>query len=204
VLSPGYVVSAAHCTVIWDAASEVQVVAGDHCQSKDDGTEQTVDVESLTVHENYGSPKSFENDIAVWKLAEPLTFNEAVSAIALPKQIEDPGRSDYFTVTGWGTTSAGGHTPDCLMKVDVPFVDDSRCGLEYPFSIAESMICAGEHGKDSCQGDSGGPLTGYVNGTRYLAGIVSWGRGCAGWFSPGVYTEVSYFVDWLAAHAPEL
>ena len=41
------------------------------------------------------------------------------------------------------------------MKVDVPFVSDQTCKLEYPFSIAESMICAGERGKDSCQGDSG-------------------------------------------------
>ena len=33
-----------------------------------------------------------------------------------------------------------------LMKVDVPVVDESTCKNEYPFSIAESMLCAGEHG----------------------------------------------------------
>ena len=26
--------------------------------------------------------------------------------------------------------------------------------MEYPFSIAESMLCAGEQGKDSCQGET--------------------------------------------------
>ena len=61
-------------------------------------------------------------------------------------------------------------------------------------SIADSMICAGTGGKDSCQGDSGGPL---VDGKGYLIGIVSWGNGCARDGYPGVYTETSYFVDWV-------
>merc|ERR1712180_438098 len=65
--------------------------------------------------------------------------------------------------------------------------------------ILDSMICAGlkEGGKDSCQGDSGGPFVCEDTGSRYLAGIVSWGYGCARPNYPGVYTEVSYFVDWI-------
>ena len=64
------------------------------------------------------------------------------------------------------------------------------------------MFCAGPTiGKDTCQGDSGGPLLepkfdrdGYP---RYeLAGITSWGIGCALGF-PGVYTRVSNYVDWI-------
>merc|ERR1719410_2067839 len=90
-----------------------------------------------------------------------------------------------------------------LMKVDVPVVTDGTCRLEYPFSIADSMICAGEYGKDSCQGDSGGPMVCYnADGSGYLGGIVSWGIGCGGLFHPGVYTEVAYFVDWVETHTP--
>jgi len=200
VIGPNHVVSAAHCTVIWDSPSEVIVVAGEHDRSVDEGSEQTVSVVKLTVHESYGSPKNFENDIAIWELGEPLQMNDYVAPVTLPEPMQQS--EGDCTVSGWGTLHSGASSlPDKLMKVDVPFVSDQTCKLEYPFSIAESMICAGERGKDSCQGDSGGPMICYnADGSGYLAGIVSWGIGCGGLFHPGVYTEVSYFVDWISAN----
>ncbi|XP_042859474.1 trypsin-1-like [Penaeus japonicus] len=85
-----------------------------------------------------------------------------------------------------------------LMKVTVPIVSDAECRDAYGQNdVDDSMICAGlpEGGKDSCQGDSGGPLVCSDTGSAYLAGIVSWGYGCARPGYPGVYTEVAYFVD---------
>ena len=78
---------------------------------------------------------------------------------------------------------------------------DSVCSTVYNREFkAPGMLCAGvmRGGRDSCQGDSGGPLSVKSNtGTYTLAGIVSYGRGCARVNTPGVYTRVSNYVDWI-------
>ena len=60
-------------------------------------------------------------------------------------------------------------------------------------------FCAGEMsgGKDSCQGDSGGPVICIENGEPIQYGIVSWGIGCAGVKYPGIYTQLSEYIDWI-------
>jgi len=119
--------------------------------------------------------------------------------------MQDTAAGSMVTVTGWGTLNEGGlGLPNVLHKVDVPVVSDEECRASYAAagvdSVADSMICAGlpEGGKDSCQGDSGGPF--FSNESpeaRELLGIVSWGIGCGRAGYPGVYTEVSYFVEWI-------
>ncbi|XP_075232227.1 trypsin-3-like [Lycorma delicatula] len=55
------------------------------------------------------------------------------------------------------------------------------------------MFCASDVNGDACQGDSGGPVT--CDGV--LVGITSWGTGCGMNDFPGVYTNVSYYRDWI-------
>ena len=47
--------------------------------------------------------------------------------------------------------------------------------------------------KDSCAGDTGGPVV----CNDELQGLVSKGVGCARRNSPGVYTKVCYFTEWI-------
>ena len=69
---------------------------------------------------------------------------------------------------------------------------------------AASQICAGDGFIDSCQGDSGGPLVRYgLTGQPVQVGIVSWGLGCGRAESPGIYTRISAFSDWIRTTADE-
>lgn len=63
------------------------------------------------------------------------------------------------------------------------------------------MFCAGYEsgGKDACQGDSGGPIFYSKTGTNefVVAGVVSWGIGCARKNQSGIYSDVSSVVKWI-------
>ncbi len=87
-----------------------------------------------------------------------------------------------------------------LQKATVPIVSDAKCAAAYGTSFdAATMVCAGydQGGTDTCQGDSGGPLV--VAGK--LAGITSWGEGCARPGKYGVYTRVSAVSSFIATAA---
>jgi secreted trypsin-like serine protease len=95
-------------------------------------------------------------------------------------------------ILGWGTTSSNGSSSNQLRTATVPTVSDSSCGSSYGSDFVQSdMVCAGKTtgGVDTCQGDSGGPLL--IGGV--LAGITSWGEGCAQAGYPGVYTRLTTF-----------
>ncbi|XP_046644541.1 trypsin-1-like isoform X1 [Daphnia pulicaria] len=88
---------------------------------------------------------------------------------------------------------------NCLLRFKFLFLSSGTASSP---SVFPSMMCAGDTangGIDSCQGDSGGPLFTGTGETAVQHGIVSWGQGCALARFPGVYTQVSYFLDWIAA-----
>ena len=88
----------------------------------------------------------------------------------------------------------GGSATNTLQWVRVPAITNAACNAQYGGSITDSMICAGYPGvggKDACQGDSGGPFVCNEGGKAIVAGVVSWGYGCAAEGLPGVYAEVT-------------
>jgi len=80
----------------------------------------------------------------------------------------------------------------------VNYVSNSVCNASYG-RITDAMLCAAAPSKDSCQGDSGGPLVKARTGNNNyaLAGVVSWGRGCAQPGFPGVYARVTSVLGWI-------
>jgi trypsin len=197
IVNENFVLTAAHCCA-GQLALAVHVVAGGTKLYVNEGVEQRVNVAKILAHEDYDS-STITNDICLLKLSESLDLSGSeIQAVTLPTQGQDTPAGTAAVVTGWGATSEGSGLAANLKKVTVPVVSDAECRQSYGTSeIADSMICAGlpEGGKDSCQGDSGGPFV--EEDSKAQIGVVSWGYGCARPDYPGVYTEVSYYVDWI-------
>ena len=196
IISRNYILTAGHCVA--NNVEQMSIVIGT-TNIKGHGIRHKV--AKVIRHESfsanyYGIPV---DDIALVRLSEPIEIRENSKPIELFKKGEVAQAGSYSTITGWGITENG--IPEVLQTVTVPIITKKKCHNDYSYwgGIPAGQICAAypEGGKDACQGDSGGPLA--VNGR--LAGIVSWGNGCAQPGKPGVYTEVAFYRDWIKKHA---
>lgn len=178
-------------------------------------------MEEIVVHPRYRKLENPPNDIALVRLKalrgrECIRFSGYVQPIILPSINEEkvfrPNKTCY--VSGWGamnsSASNGPLEGSFLQFTDVKVVDTETCRQNYGLrkdslevtKITDGMFCAANPGKDSCQGDSGGPIfcprVSKDENNVVLAGVVSWGEGCAVADRPGVYTDVSHYMEWIA------
>ncbi|XP_039483065.1 trypsin eta [Drosophila santomea] len=193
ILDAVTIATAAHCVYNREAENFL-VVAGDDSRGGMNGV--VVRVSKLITHELYNASIT-DNDIALVIVDPPLPLDSFSTMEAIEIASEPPAVGVQATISGWGYTKENGLPSDQLQQVKVPVVDSAKCQQAYYWRpVSEGMLCAGlsEGGKDACQGDSGGPLV----VANKLAGIVSWGEGCAQPNYPGVYANVAYFKDWIA------
>jgi secreted trypsin-like serine protease len=189
LVTPRKIVTAAHC-VVRQTAPGVRVVAGREDKESGDGI--LAGVTAIWVHPDFRDVTS-GSDIAVLTLDTAMPYQTLPLATQSDATIYTPGT--LGTILGWGRTSEGGPASRYLLGAQVPLTNDSTCLSAFPQYDPTSMVCAGypEGGVDACQGDSGGPLM--IAGR--LAGITSWGSGCAQPGKPGVYTRVATYAALL-------
>ncbi|XP_014890324.1 suppressor of tumorigenicity 14 protein homolog, partial [Poecilia latipinna] len=97
-------------------------------------------------------------------------------------------------------TCSAGAGARVLQKARVRIINSTVCRTLLRDPLSDRMLCAGvlAGGVDACQGDSGGPLAvTNPSGRVFVAGVVSWGEGCALRNKPGVYTRVTRFRHWI-------
>ncbi len=203
VLNENWILTAQHCVNSGGTISKpARIEAGTTTIS---GSGQVRSVAEVVVYPGYVDA-NVGKDVALLRLSTPLDLSGAnVKAIGLVTQADATAgvtnTGVVARVTGWGTLSSGGSTlPDTLQTVDVNVVSNSSAQTSYPNeTIGADQLAAAAPGKDSCQGDSGGPLTVLKGSTRVLAGVVSWGYGCADARYPGMYARVSEFETWITS-----
>jgi secreted trypsin-like serine protease len=209
LVAPQWVLTAAHCASSeWDGApfpaSGFDVRLGS--RELDQGLMHRVDAVVLSPTWDFHSASG---DAALLHLATPAA--EAPLPVVSDATLAAASAGQTARVLGWGTTCERGcDVAAHLQEVDVPIVADTTCAGAYAGAFhADTMLCAGlsSGGRDSCQGDSGGPLMvhpGADTATWQLAGIVSFGDGCARSGSYGVYTRLANpaLRAWIAATLP--
>lgn len=200
IINEKWILTAAHCKSIFTRA----ITGGD------------VDLNAsgrikLEIKKSYIHPKNnaskYSYDFALLELKTPIDFEKTgLTSIAMvDPDLVKTGAIDAGTVAtalGWGTTRENGSVSYVLRMVDVPIVSNevANAPSSYNGQVDSTMIAAGyaEGQKDSCQGDSGGPLTVEgSDGRPVLAGVVSWGKGCARAKYYGIYGNVAVAHPWI-------
>ncbi|CAG6015686.1 unnamed protein product [Menidia menidia] len=201
VISDRWILSASHCFITNSVenrvASNWQAYSGMQDQFKADGTLSKV--KRIITHPNYND-YTFDYDIALLELTEPLEFTNTIQPICLPSSSHVFTAGVYCWVTGWGALREGGQKSQILQKASVKIINDTVCNVVTENQVTSRMLCSGflAGGVDACQGDSGGPLACFEeSGKWFQAGIVSWGEGCARRNKPGVYSRVTKLRDWI-------
>uniref|UniRef100_A0A803J2L4 Transmembrane serine protease 2 n=1 Tax=Xenopus tropicalis TaxID=8364 RepID=A0A803J2L4_XENTR len=200
IISPKWIVTAAHCVYgSRSSTSGWKVFAGAlTLPSYSDANGYSV--ERIIVFPGYNSSNN-DNDIALMKLTDKITFNYNTQPVCLPNAGMFWEAGTQCWISGWGTTSQGDNIARTLQYAEVQLVPSHVCNQSHVYngSITPSMLCAdGLYGRiGSCQGDAGGPLVTKTNGTWWLVGDTSWGVGCAQPNKPGVYGNMAMFVEWI-------
>ncbi|KAK2895025.1 hypothetical protein Q8A67_012254 [Cirrhinus molitorella] len=202
IISNQWLVTAAHCVqddgkLKYSQPGTWEVYLGLHTQKEKYKATKRL-LKQIIPHPSY-NPYTYDYDIALMELDSPVTYSETIRPICLPtsKTIFPAGES--VSITGWGATREGGTGATVLQKAKVRIINGTVCDTLMNGQITSRMICAGilTGGVDACQGDSGGPMSFLTTDRSFLAGVVSWGDGCARKNKPGIYTNVPKFRGWI-------
>jgi len=202
LISENYVLTAAHC-VEQTGEGALLVRLGDYQLSAEEEYQEDYMVAEINIHPRYMTSTN-HYDFALLRLQNNVSLNACVGFACLPDEAIG-NKAVECVISGWGTLSSGGSSPDTLQEASVTTLSQDDCEDKYgdSGSITGSMLCAqGQKPRgpiiDACQGDSGGPLVCEISGSWVVHGVTSWGSGCAERRYPGVWARVYEAIPWIS------
>jgi secreted trypsin-like serine protease len=215
IISPNWVVTAAHCTMNFQAGNAINIYYDTIANPVTTGSQsKMIKSDYYRQHPAFNS-NTLDNDITLVHLPTPIQYSSTVGPVCLPYSFQQPQTYQGLNVTasGWGTTQVvqagvqNNNSPsNSLLKVVLPVMTQTDCGTKYGASaITPNMFCTFKPGQDTCQGDSGGSIDTQnpTNGLWYNLGVTSFGAGCATNDYPGVYARVSNYLTWIETTTTE-
>ncbi|XP_037039762.1 brachyurin-like [Bradysia coprophila] len=197
IISSGWVLTAAHCTVGYAQHTlrfgTINLTSGG----------QTQTAFGAISHPGYNSV-NMNNDISVISIPTPLTFSPAIQSIRLPtnSQIGSTFLDATAVVSGWGSIYEGSGASHTLNWVNMRIISNTACMNIFGGAIVVGhVVCAtgiNSANQGHCGGDSGGPLTILESGTSTQIGVVSFGAatGCDLPYPSG-YMRTANFIHWI-------
>lgn len=205
IISDRYVLTAGHCIIDVSQVTPTMVRIGRvNIDDPNGGDAQEFGIINITVHPQFNRRLKV-NDIAVVELDNPIKRSVNVHPACLYTNNDDPRG---LVASGWGVTSLQATTGSkILQKANLVAVPVSECNetfsrLKILDNLSNQHFCTRSppgRTSDTCLGDSGGPLqVENVQDSKVfsIVGITSTGNGCGG-NTPGVYTRVSNYLDWI-------
>ncbi|XP_035009334.2 transmembrane protease serine 2 [Hippoglossus stenolepis] len=199
IISPYWIVTAAHCVSRSSSPTDWAVYAG-VVAPLGSLFNPARSVSRIIAHEGY-SRLPRRNDVALMRLTEALDISGSsnISPVCLPNVGVNVSAPQSAWITRFGRT-ADGDSPQ-LMEAQVSLIGTAECNssVAYNGRLSPDMLCARETdgGADMCHTDSGGPLVALRDGLWWLLGDSNWGEHCTERNKPGVYGNVTYFLDWI-------
>ncbi|MEE6470640.1 hypothetical protein FKM82_009017 [Ascaphus truei] len=191
ILNEHFVLTAAHCI----NQTSFHVAVGQMNARFESRSTSIHWVDKILMHSKF-QEQSYDYDIALIKLKEPIVFNEAVLPVCIPtrnfaEQIlmsQDFGTVSFF--------SCGKEQDGKLQMHYAQQRDTSQC-MKCNLNMTGNMFCASVN--STCDGEEGGPHVTPYKGTHFITGIASWSDRCNMQGQLAMYTKVSNFIDWIQA-----
>ncbi|KAG5262735.1 hypothetical protein AALO_G00278290 [Alosa alosa] len=196
-----WVLTAAHC-IVNPIASMWTVYLGRQTQNISNNPNEDISSVKLIITHPYYNEKTFNYDIALMKLTEPVSFTEYIRPICLSSSTSSFHNATTCWATGWGNVGPGEElpSPQTLQEVKLQVVGNRECACNpiLGYLIRPTMLCAGgKEGKAVCQGDSGGPLVCKQGSVWVQAGITNFAVPCGTGRAPDVFARVSAYQSWI-------